>query len=412
MQTCPTSRCTWPSYETLGVCSQCADISGHLQYACLSGSVDWIANLTGGWSAKDAYPNATMCGYFVNSTSATPVLMSGYLMEANGSAGEALVMRTLPLTTLLSKEPLYGNGSINFKHIRNTITDSLIVSSLNGSAATVYQNITPVAQECILSWCVKTLQSSYDHGEYSETITSTQVNITEGPFPWLGHPYMDDMGGGTELAYMSDIEISGVTPDGRTFENYGTDNGTAFAVMQALNDMFPAFVSASNTSSDLIMRYKIWKNGAAFNRYLDYNPWLAPNDVCKHMERLAEAMTNVIRSAPSKTMLRGSAFSKETYIVIHWEWLTFPFAILVLSLLFLVSTILKTSSEEAAGGWKTSAMPGLIYSLPQTVQKELLFPEASTSSEHVKKVRIRLLPNRGWRISGASYISPTLEGRR
>ena len=264
MQSCPTSKCTWPPYETLGVCSQCADISSHLKYACITSGVDWIANLTGGWSAKDTYPNATMCGYFLNATSEDPILMSGHLIESNHTnTGEALIMRTLPLTTLLSKEPLFGNGSIHFKHIRNTIADVLIVSSASGSAETVYQKVPPVSQECVLSWCVKTVISSYDYGEYREIVSDTYLNTTEGLFPWIGYPFMDDLGGGTDIFYLQDIDITGTTSDGRNFTGYGTANDTALTVMQALNDIIPAFTTVNDTWNQPVMRYKIYKNGPA-----------------------------------------------------------------------------------------------------------------------------------------------------
>ena len=39
---CPTSRCEWPPYETLGVCSACEDVSHLLEYACLTTRMDWI----------------------------------------------------------------------------------------------------------------------------------------------------------------------------------------------------------------------------------------------------------------------------------------------------------------------------------------------------------------------------------
>jgi hypothetical protein len=349
-----------------------------------------------------------MCGYFLNATSDSPVLMSGYLVDSNGSAGEALVMRTLPLTTLLTKELLFGNGSINFKRVRNTIADAVIVSAANGSTKTVYQHVPPIAQECILSWCVKTIESSYDYGEYSEKVTETHLNTTEGPFPWIGLPYMDSMGGGTELSYLSDIQIAGTTSDGRIFAGYGTDNATAFSVIQALNDIFPAFTSVNGTSSDLVTRFKIYKNGPAFNRYLKYNPWLAPNNISRHMERLAETMTNIVRSAPSKIMLKGNAYSRETYVAVHWEWFTFPFVLLGLTLIFLVSTIIKTSGNGATDTWKNSAMPALIYSLPLDVQKDLSGSrtDGSSSKQGAGKVRIRLLPDCGWRVSRRLGTSP------
>lgn len=53
---CPTSKCEWPIYETLGVCSACEDISNMLEYACLPMSMDWIRNSTGP-STEVTYPN-------------------------------------------------------------------------------------------------------------------------------------------------------------------------------------------------------------------------------------------------------------------------------------------------------------------------------------------------------------------
>jgi hypothetical protein len=344
-----------------------------------------------------------MCGYFLNATSEDPILMSGHLLDTNGtSIEEVLLMRTLPLTTLTTREALYGNGSIQFKHIRNTISDVLIVSAFNGTAETVYRKIPPVAQECVLSWCVKTLVSTYDHGVYVEEVRELHVNTTAGPFPWVAYPFVDDIRPGIDIFYLQDINNAGKTSGGHDFGGFGTANDTALRVLQSLSDIFPAFTLVNRTADDSLLRYRIWKNGAAFNRHLDFNPWLAPNNISRHMERLADAMTNVIRSAPSKTMIEGEAFSQETFISIAWAWLIFPFALLLFSLFFLVATILRTSKDGPMNVWKTSAMPTLIYGLPQDVQKALSMPESvgRTSRKQAGKVRIRLLPDRGWRVSG------------
>jgi hypothetical protein len=308
-----------------------------------------------------------MCGYFLNATSDQPILMSGYLLGPDTS--EALIMRTLPLTNLLTKEPLFGNGSINFKHIRNTIVDVLIVAAASGTADSVFQKIPPRAQECVLSWCVKTIRSSYDYGVYGEEIIENHLNTTGGPFPWVGYPFEDEYGGGTDIFYLQNISISGVTSDGRQFKDYGVSNGTTLSVLQGFTDIFPAFTTVIGTSSTPVIRYKVWRTGLAYNRMVEFNPWLAPNNVSAHMERLATAMTNVIRSAASRTVVNGNSYSRETYISVHWQWLAFPFLLLFMSLVFLVLTMLKTSNDGGIGVWKTSAMPTLISSLPQDVQK-------------------------------------------
>jgi hypothetical protein len=42
---CPSSRCEWDEYDTLGVCSACANVSELLTYACLTTRFDWISSV-------------------------------------------------------------------------------------------------------------------------------------------------------------------------------------------------------------------------------------------------------------------------------------------------------------------------------------------------------------------------------
>jgi hypothetical protein len=256
------------------------------------------------------------------------------------------------------------------------------------------------------------MTSTYEWGKYEERVIEEHLNTTAGPFPWVAYPFVDDIGPGTDIFYLQNIVLSGSTSEGRMFSGYGTNNETALNTIQSFRDIFPAFITTNGTSGNQTMRYKTWWNGLPFNRQLEYNPWLPPSNVSTHMDRLAMAMTNVIRSAPSKTMLKGQAYSKETFVSITWAWLAFPFLLLSFSLVFLVATILKTSGDGPMSVWKTSAMPTLIYGLPQDVQKEVSVFESAgkTSRKRTGKVRIKLLPDRGWRVSGrmSACTSPTV----
>jgi hypothetical protein len=338
--------------------------------------------------------------------------MSGYLWDtANSTAGEALTMRTLPLTDIITKQPLYGNGSIHFKEIRHKIQDVLIVSASDGTAGSVYRNHTPVAQECHLSWCVKTMESSYTWGGYSEKVIDSVFNTTSGPFPWLAFPYETETENGTDIYYLEDISIRVEEPTGDgELANFGTSNDTAISMQQGFLDIFPAYTSSANESAPPILRYKVWQSGAPWHQFLDFNPWVAPNNVTTHMERLATALTNVIRSAPSREDVEGHAFSKDTFILVRWQWLTFPLLLLVLSLVFLVSTMIKTSKDTETGVWKTSTLPTLIYSLPRETQAQFSKSSTWNSAQDTKRVRIRLQPQTGWRVSGQSLLgsSPQL----
>ncbi|CAN9102313.1 unnamed protein product [Alternaria alternata] len=391
---CPSSRCTWPEYDTLATCSSCVDVSQDLNitYACLNTTIDWSAEWQGPLT-EVPYPIGMVCGHFLNVTSTTPVLLSGYIMQENGTrntTGEALLMRTIPLSDMDTKEPYYGTGSFSFKDIRYPITDGLIASAANGLDS-VYRHESPVVHECILSWCVHRLRSSYEWGVYSESINATFLDLAADPIPWPWTVTDDFYSYEPNIA----LEVPAVNSSDTNI-TYSVWNETAFQIMVIWDDFFPASYTAANMDQKPKLRFKNYPIGPS-TRFLDFNPWMAPNNVTHHMQRLASALTNVIRSNPqSHELLVGEAYNEEKFIHINWSWLIFPILLLVLSLVFLVATIFKTSKDTNTGVWKTSAMPALIYSLPKDLQQGL----ATSVTSRSKKVRIRLMPKQGWRVSG------------
>jgi hypothetical protein len=64
------------------------------------------------------------------------------------------------------------------------------------------------------------------------------------------------------------------------------------------------------------------------------------------MDRLATALTNRLRGSTSSEKFFGSAYTIETYVHVKWEWLAFPFALLLLTLVFLVATMIKTTQRD------------------------------------------------------------------
>ncbi|KAF1952529.1 hypothetical protein CC80DRAFT_495324 [Byssothecium circinans] len=395
---CPTSNCTWPSYNTLGFCSACRDAPQLLEYACLSARIDWISNLTG-FGTESTYPNGSMCGYFINATSEFPIMMTGYNTDSNVPyAGEALIMRVLPLLTNPTRKPLFG-GSINFKHIRSPLLN-VVISRASGGLETVYQNIAPDTFECVLYWCVKNLKSTNVLGTYTEETISTFTNTTPGEFPWRSYPYTSKELNGTDVYYLENVTI---TPPGLEQEDFGLLNKTHFSVHRAFDEFAPSFTTIRNGSTQSTIRFSFNLN-AVLLRTPRVNPWLSPNNITSHMDRLAVAMTNTIRSSYSSDLAFGQASEIVVFVSVNWAWLSLPLALLVLSLLFLIATIVKTSKEKhEIGVWKTSAMPTLIYSLPQDVQKNFtsngpVWSKAGRSD--AKGIRIKLMPTKGWRVSG------------
>jgi hypothetical protein len=409
--TCPSSNCTWPPYETLAVCSICADVSDIVapQYACLNTTIDWSAAWQGPLRTVP-YSNGIVCGYFLNATSSAPILLSGYVLPLNGSvtSGEALIVRTIPLTEFIIKNPYYGSGSINFKDVRFPILDAFISSAKDGPQS-AYSREVPVIQECMLTWCIRTMKSSYDSGIYHEEIMSTYIEPALNTDPWPWETW--EVEGGTYISYTQDVALRPPYPRPYTSdatvtnETYRINNISQANTMNHFDDFFPSSYTAANISTTPLLRHRNYDNGPSV-RELKFNPWQFPNNITRHMERLANAMTNSIRSSASNEMIEGKAYQKEPYVTIQWGWLAFPIALLILTFVFLISTIIRTSGDGAMGIWKTSAMPTLIYSLPKEAQGQFTSSAAWGSEKNApRKTRIKLLPDRGWRISGQSYLS-------
>ncbi|KAF3044302.1 hypothetical protein E8E12_006699 [Didymella heteroderae] len=328
---------------------------------------------------------------------------------------EALIMRTMPGLSIYERKPLFGNGTINFPHIRSPITDVLIVSSADGTVASVYNNERPVAHECILYWCVQTVKSTYDEGAYREEILHTTTNTTAADDLWVTFTVVTDFQNGTDITYTENVTVTLTESLNGKTTSFGMTNDTAYAHMMPFDDMFPAYYTAKPNETEPSLRYLTWRDGPAFNRPLDFNPWLAPNNITRHMERLATAMTNVYRSVGlTNEVVIGSAYAREVYIHVQWEWLIFPLILLILSLVFLIATIMKTS-DGGTGIWKTSAMPTLIYGLPKTAQTQL-DPSARWDHDNplTRKLRVKLSPRMGWRVSGQGLLnrSPVLPLKR
>lgn len=415
---CPTSNCTWPSYETLGMCSTCADVSSLLGFSCMETEVDWISSLnaSGPSGTETTFPTATVCGYFLNATSDSPVLMSGYVVDSEADfSGEALTMRALPLVNL-TKQPLYGDGSIMFKNYRNPVFDAIFVNAVDGPDS-VYRNETPTALECVLTWCVKTIESKYELARYTEHVSSTFINTTKGPFPWTSTEVFvegyDEPALMVDYAEGIDLDVTEYPLDSatvpRNISGYGASKETAYNTMAIFEGLLPSFRTVKNVTSREVIRYDLTASGPPTTRNLKVNPWSRPGSIPSHLDRLANALTDAIRAfSVHEEIVEGRAYEEETYVGVRWAWLTLPVALLLFTMVFLVVTICRTAKErDNVGVWKTSAVATLLYGFPDDMQKKIASDTSchNTPRAKAKEMKVKLVPQKGWRVSDNSFFS-------
>ena len=97
--------------------------------------------------------------------------------------------------------------------------------------------------------------------------------------------------------------------------------------------------------------------------------------------------------------MTGTSYSLESYVRVDWLWLALPATLVLLSLPFLIATIVQ-SSRAKIGPWKTSALATL-KGLGNELRDELGALDAEATMERGAEARCARLKegvNGGWRL--------------
>jgi hypothetical protein len=345
---CPTANCTWGPFETLAICSACTDKASRLlTFGCFDEPGDWLPSpmSLNSTSQGTSSENTTSCGYFLNATSDSRVLMTSYAIERiTMKPKEALATRIFPLIDTNTRQRYYS-GSLEFQDFTKPIVDVLIVG--NSDVASIYKNSTPVAHECSLTWCVKTVTAESFFGSLTENEIRSWQNETYGIDPWR---FSTSASGIEMYEYIGNVTLNPPIverqPQQAEPTTFGLTNNTMLSTIFLTDYFAPSYFTANNATSPLTCRYRTMSGNETFT--VDYNPWAA--NTTEQISKIAEVMSITIRNTPSSEGNRvetigGIAWELRPHVKIRWLWITLPAIILVLSGLFVVSTVVKTSKE-------------------------------------------------------------------
>ncbi|KAL5389328.1 hypothetical protein PMIN02_007408 [Paraphaeosphaeria minitans] len=399
---CSNSNCTWPDYETFGVHSECVEATDRLEFKCLHKTLDWIQSpqLDPDLLTDPIYPNGTACGWWLKADE--PLLMTGYDVDKNTAhAGEVLLMRTQPLYDMYSREWLPGYEA-KLNNSRSPLAHVVIVSGRD--LEHTHRNDTPIAHECIISWAAKTVRSTYTEGGYSEEVINAVINNTVGTTPWLTDviPSVNEALINYDYYYLeTPIWVQGINGT-----MYSVNNFTMLAIVTMFDDMFPSTYTLVNSTNieDAMLRYRWWKSINPHTRNMTFNSFLFDN-VTTHLELMANAMTNLMRSASTHTeLVHGEAFDQESFVEVRWWWMALPLGLLAFSGIFLLITIIRSDREQDhVGIYKTSAIATLLFGLPDKMSEKMTSDNKNgTPRAQAKEVKVRWVPKIGWRFSGMS----------
>ncbi|OJJ67567.1 hypothetical protein ASPBRDRAFT_47625 [Aspergillus brasiliensis CBS 101740] len=294
--TCPTGNCTFTPYQSLGFCSRCANITDSLTLHKTS-ITSTMANY-----------NYTLPNGFSFATSWS----SMYLM--NATTDRSLI-------------------KINTENMPLILNFTAITAAGYGVPPQIS------ATECALYFCVKTYEASVQKGIYNETLLSTASTSNY-----------------SATSPTSDISLTPSTcytngtqrPDG-TDCTYTINWLSLLAMSNSLTPLLKGkgslFVSnRPDWSSDTMH--------AAYGIQGNYT------DVNSMFQSLASALTTHARNAVCKASIAGTTWTVESFVHVKWPWMTLPIALMVLTLVFLVTTVVRTRNQFI---WKSSPL-ALLFS--------------------------------------------------
>jgi len=339
---CPTGRCTWPSYSSLGVCHRCQDVSRLLEYVCQTESLNGPS--TNGYQ----YP----CGYRLNATLVTGTW--GYFDK------NALGFSTMLVGSQVGSRahPNYWNSTA-FQNASNVILD-MYVGFVPGGELQMLRNATPVLLECVYQWCVRTYEASHRDGRLEETVLST---------------YLPPDTGSTSPASNGAFVM---TAAGKTFS---VGENITYSLSTSIAANLP--MTLSNKTLDSSGQYPGRWNFVQ-NKPYDVNTVLGPiaDVISKDMRALVKNGT---------AQVRGDAWGPEPFVETQWLWVLLPASLLFGTLVLICGTIIK-SRRERVPSWKSSALATLLHGLNEEARGQFALNASQSEVEAIsQRLRVKML---------------------
>ncbi|KAK4170371.1 hypothetical protein QBC43DRAFT_348861 [Cladorrhinum sp. PSN259] len=299
---CETANCSWPIIPTLGACGECVTIP-----------TDMSCNKT-----------TNMCTY--STTSGTSI--QNPMDDAERSS-----FRVAP-----------SNGSLH--PLNSTVRAYFSVFDLVSVTQSTDIGTMASATECALWFCVQAHQISVTNGIQNNTIVANHST--------------------TSLA-LSNSAHGGEHVFVNIPKSFNTDNTTRYAVtheaMLALRSFMASITEGTVTTTlNTLGSSSDWVEAMWNATTGDLGQWI---------DTFASSLTNEFRlhgtvSSSSSRRYDGSATQLTPVVKVHWFWMLYPGFMILLSLYFLVHTVIACSRDGICG-WKGGVLPLLFCAIDEEI---------------------------------------------
>ena len=355
---CYSERCDWPTITTLGVCSECTDLTDTV-----------TSNCTG-----DVERRLLECTYHIEGIEETIDAQFGM----TGGASEAIDYNTVWNSTNLVSD---GDGElskgtlaslVNFTYISfpkgvnwEEYIDSKTLKA-KGNSPKVSK-----AMKCSFNFCARTLEKPS-----AEQLKGGTLSGPSTPLNWSSIP--------ESTSAIEMLTMTPATSDHPTMNTTFSINYCNFlGLAQYLNGLFTV---------------GSWTEGMYSldgRRTPDIGtPMAEAGDVPSLLSEMAFSMTDVIRTTNS-TLVHGTQKETLTFISISWGWLALPVTVVVLAFVMLI-LVMVLNRAQGVPAWRSSSLALLFHDVQgsDSSAKEGLYDPKQLEAE-ASRINARVLSTEG-----------------
>ncbi|KAL2839515.1 hypothetical protein BJY01DRAFT_250469 [Aspergillus pseudoustus] len=387
--TCPSGNCTWPSFESVGMCSRCEDITTQVKFDNCNGTMDTTETgtpqpiwcdivLPQGNYIGDTYRAVTNLN--INSVQwsldfpAHMVWVPDYQISAGSNETYAGIQNPLVVVAY---------AQLGLVHDTNE-TDT---PAFDPAAALRITNVT----QCAMSLCTRTYDIAVSDG-------IPTINVSA---PTFGKVFDNPRNTGYSC-WRPGNDSSPVDITQLTNTSYADPNEFAFCPTGSgdyrLFEYFEGEIRSYNRTSGSAGRWI--NNEEKFNQGALGNTNLRPR--VPLVERIGAAglefvMDNVAASftkaglVASTATVAGTVRTAEVYVHVEWWWLILPAALVVLGTVFWLLTM-AINRHQRLRLWKSSVLALLFHGLDSVPQYEEQdrFATASKMDQTAQSLPVKL----------------------
>ncbi|KAF7714310.1 Uncharacterized protein PECH_000438 [Penicillium ucsense] len=261
-----------------------------------------------------------------------------HALQASGTGPDEVF--NLPNGLTLSPFSVIMNSTTHLDMLQIDTTDTALILNFTAIAGVGLSDPSATsAVECTLSFCIKTYEASVNDGIFKETLVNTDTRA-------------DKVSANNAL---SDYALTPATcySDGIRYDRPLDRPGQCTYQVSSMSTM-----ALSNTLGPLLQGY-----GTLFANYrLQWTPdTLQPlygtegnvTEIGSAFASIESSLSVNARSQVCKSTVQGTTKTISAYVQVRWVWLILPGALVVFSLLFLVTTIVRTRNQHV---WKSSPL--------------------------------------------------------